>query len=178
MWERLTVTTFRQEETGDETAIRDLNEQAFGQPNEANLVEALRERGAAVLSKVATDGDVVVGHVLFTEVIVAKADSQFRALGLGPMAVLPSYQRKGIGSGLLERALDRCRELDYDAVVVIGHPEFYPRFGFVPARLEGIRCEFDVPDEAFMVLELRDKALAGRTGLVKYQPEFSRVMTG
>jgi putative acetyltransferase len=175
MWERLTVTTFRREETGDEAAIRDLNEQAFGQPNEANLVDALRKRGAFVLSMVATDNDQIVGHVLFTEAIVAEAGSQFRALGLGPMAVLPSYQRKGIGSRLLQRALDRCRELDYDAVVVIGHPEFYPRFGFVPARLKGIRCEFDVPDEAFMVLELREDVLAGRTGVVRYQPEFSEV---
>lgn len=169
------MTTFRVEQIGDEAAIRVLNEQAFGQSNEANLVDALRERGAAVLSMVAADNDQVVAHVLFTEAIVAEADSQFKALGVGPMAVLPSHQRKGIGSQLLERALDKCRELDYDAVVVIGHPEFYPRFGFVPARLKGIRCEFDVPDEAFMVLELRKDALAGRTGVVKYQQEFLEV---
>jgi putative acetyltransferase len=174
------VTTFRPKQIGDEAAIRDLNEQAFGQPNEANLVDALRKRGAAVLSMVATENDRVVGHVLFTEAIVAEADSQFRALGpgpmavlpSGPMAVLPSHQRRGIGSRLLQSALDKCRELDYDAVVVIGHPEFYPRFGFVPATLKGIRCEFDVPDEAFMVLELREDALAGRTRVVRYQPEF------
>jgi putative acetyltransferase len=169
------MTEFRLEKPGDEIAIRGLNKQAFGQPNEANLVDALRERGAVVLSMVATDNDKVVGHVLFTEAVVMEADSQFKTLGLGPMAVLPSYQRKGIGSRLLERALDECREIDYDAVVVIGHPEFYPRFGFVPARLKGIRCEFDVPDEAFMVLELREDVLAGRTGLVRYQPEFLEV---
>jgi putative acetyltransferase len=91
------------------------------------------------------------------------------------MAVLPSYQRRGIGSSLLRGALDECRELEYDAVVVIGHPEFYPRFGFGPAKLKGIRCEFDVPDDAFMVLELREDALAGRTGVVKYQPEFLEI---
>ena len=166
---------FRPEQTGDEASIRELNEQAFGQPNEANLVDTLRRRGAVVLSMVAIENNHVVGHILFTETIVAEADSQFRVLGLGPMAVLPSYQRKGIGSGLLERALDRCRELDYGAVVVIGHPEFYPRFGFVPARLKGIRCEFDVPDEAFMVLELRGDALDGRSRLIRYQPEFGEV---
>ncbi|MHC4302009.1 MAG: GNAT family N-acetyltransferase [Planctomycetota bacterium] len=169
------MTTFRPEQTGDEAAIRGLNEQAFGQPDEANLVDALRKRGAVVLSMVATDNDQVIAHVLFTKATVTEADSQFRTLGLGPMAVLPSYQRKGIGSRLLRSALDKCRELDYDAVVVIGHPEFYPRFGFVPARLKGIRCEFDVPDEAFMLLELREDALAGRTGLVRYQPEFGEV---
>jgi putative acetyltransferase len=169
------VATFRQEQFGDEAAIRGLNEQAFGQPNEANLVDALRERGAVVLSMVAMDNDRVVAHVLFTEAVVMEADWQFNVLCLGPMAVLPSHQRRGIGSQLLQRGLDKCRELEYDAVVVIGHPEFYPRFGFVEARLKGIRCEFDVPDEAFMVLELREDALAGRTGLVKYQPEFSEV---
>jgi len=169
------VTTFRAEQIGDETAVRVLNEQAFGQPNEANIVDALRERGAVVLSMVATDNDKLVGHVLFTEAIVTDAHSPFRALGLGPMAVLPSYQRRGIGSSLLRGALDECRELEYDAVVVIGHPEFYPRFGFGPAKLKGIRCEFDVPDDAFMVLELREDALAGRTGVVKYQPEFLEI---
>ncbi|HUT31135.1 MAG TPA: N-acetyltransferase [Sedimentisphaerales bacterium] len=169
------MTTFRAEQIGDETAVRVLNEQAFGQPNEANIVDALRERGAVVLSMVATDNDKLVGHVLFTEAIVTDAHSPFRALGLGPMAVLPSYQRRGIGSSLLRGALDECRELEYDAVVVIGHPEFYPRFGFGPAKLKGIRCEFDVPDDAFMVLELREDALAGRTGVVKYQPEFLEI---
>ena len=167
--------TFRREQIGDEAAIRVLNEQAFGQPNEANLVDALRERGAFVLSMVATDSNQVVGHVLFTEAIVTQADAQFKALGLGPMAVLPSHQRKQIGSRLLQSALDECRELGYDAVVVIGHPEFYPRFGFVPAKLKGIRCEFDVPEDVFMVLELREDALAGGTAVVKYQPEFLEV---
>ncbi|MHC4624196.1 MAG: GNAT family N-acetyltransferase [Planctomycetota bacterium] len=169
------VTDFRREQPGDEPVIRHVNEQAFGQPNEASLVDVLRERGAAVLSMVATDDDQVVAHVLFTEAVVTETDSQFKALCLGPMAVLPSYQRRGIGSRLLECALDKCRELDYDAVVVVGHPEFYPRFGFVPARLKGVRCEFDVPDEAFMVLELQEDGLAGRTGVVRYQPEFNKV---
>jgi putative acetyltransferase len=169
------MTEFRLEKPGDEAGIRVLNEQAFGQPNEASLVDALRERGAFVLSMVATDNGQVVAHVLFTEAIVTEADSQFKALGLGPMAVLPLYQRRGIGSRLLECALDKCQELEYDVVVVVGHPELYPRFGFVPARLKGIRCEFDVPDEAFMVLELREDTLVGRTGLVRYQPEFLEV---
>jgi putative acetyltransferase len=171
----LTVTIFRAEQIGDELAIRCVNEQAFGRAEEADLVDALRKRGASVLSMVATDNDRVVGHVLFTEAIVTEANPQFRALCLGPMAALPTHQRRGIGSQLLQRALDKCRELDYDAVVVIGHPGFYPRFGFVPAKLKHIRCEFDVPDEAFMVLELREDALAGRTGIVRYQPEFSEV---
>jgi putative acetyltransferase len=166
------VTDFRSERLGDEPAIRHVNEQAFAGPDEANMVDSLRKRDAFILSMVATDNDQVVAHVLFTEAIVTEADSQFKALGLGPMAVLPSYQRRGIGSELLRSGLAECRQLGYDAVVVIGHPEYYPKFGFVPAKLRGLRCEFNVPDDAFMVLELKENALAGLTGLVKYQPEF------
>ncbi|MHC4616761.1 MAG: GNAT family N-acetyltransferase [Planctomycetota bacterium] len=175
MSEILTVTDFRPEQPGDEPAIRHVNEQAFAGPNEANLVDALRKRDAFVLSMVATDNGEVVAHILFTEVIVVGADPQSTALGLGPMSVLPSHQRRGIGSRLLESALDKCRELDYDVAVVVGHAEFYARFGFVPAGSRGIRCEFDVPDEAFMLLELKENGLAGRSGVVHYQQEFREV---
>lgn len=166
---------FRQERPRDQLAVRRVNEQAFGTDEEANLVDALRKTNAFVLSMVTLDNGRVVAHALFTEVVVTEADSQLRALGLGPMAVLPSHQRRGIGSRLLQIALDKCRQLGYDVVVVVGHPEFYPRFGFTSAGPRGIECEFDVPDDAFMVLELRKNALAGRTGLVKYQPEFRGV---
>ena len=166
------MTDVRREKVGDEPAIRHVNERAFGAAEEANLVDALRKKDAFVLSMVAADNGQVVAHILFTETILAETTSPVRVLGLGPMAVLPSHQRRGIGSQMLQAALNECRQLDYDAVVVVGHPEYYPKFGFVPAKLRGLRCEFDVPDEAFMVLELRENALAGRTGLVKYQPEF------
>jgi putative acetyltransferase len=167
--------TFRQEESGDQFAIRRVNEQGFGTSEEADLVDALRQANAIILSMVALDGEDIIAHILFTEVVVMQADSQFTGLGLGPMAVLPCHQRKGIGTQLLKIALDKCRHLDYDFVVVLGHPEFYSRFGFSPAKPHGIRCEFDAPDEAFMVLELRENALAGRSGTVHYRDEFRNV---
>jgi putative acetyltransferase len=167
--------TFRQEEPGDQIAIRRVNEHGFGGGQEADLVDALRQVNAIVLSMVAVDGKDIIAHVLFTEVLVTQADTQLAALGLGPMAVLPWHQRKGIGTQLLKIALDKCRRLDYDFVVVLGHPEFYSRFGFSPAKPYGFSCEFDAPDEAFMVLELRENGLAGRSGIVHYRDEFRNV---
>ena len=162
----------RQEASADAAAIRYVNEQAFGQTEEANLVEALRRKGAFTLSLVALLADQVVGHILFTPVKIESADSSFEALGLGPMAVLPAYQRKGIGSRLVQAGLEECRRVGHQVVVVVEHPEYYPRFGFLPAKRFGIRYEEEVPEEVFMVLKLREGALAGRSGIVRYQPEF------
>lgn len=165
----------RRENPEDIDAIHDVEEQAFGRPDEANLVDALRRRGTVTLSLVAIEENRVAGHILFSPVTIESGHSRFEAVALGPMAVLPGYQNKGIGSQLARAGLEECRQLGHDVVIVLGHPNFYPRFGFVPARPLGIRWEFDVPEEVFMVAELRPGALAGRGGIVKYQPEFSGV---
>ncbi|NIO05861.1 MAG: GNAT family N-acetyltransferase [Proteobacteria bacterium] len=159
----------------DAHAIRFVLEEAFRQSNEADLVDALRRRGALTLSLVALRDNEVVGHIVFSPVTIESADSSFNAIGLGPMAVLPPYQRKGIGSQLVRIGLEQCRQAGHAIVVVLGPPDFYGRFGFVPTRHRGIQCEFDVPDDVFMVMELRQGALAGRGGVVKYQPEFKSV---
>ncbi len=159
----------------DANAIRLVLEEAFGQSNEADLVDALRRRGAMTLSLVALREDEVVGHILFSPVTIESAEPSFDAIALGPMAVLPSYQGKGIGSQLVRMGLEHCRQAGHEIVFVLGYPEFYGRFGFVPTKHRGIHCEFDVPDDVFMVMELRQGALAGRGGLVKYQPEFKPV---
>jgi putative acetyltransferase len=95
--------------------------------------------------------------------------------GLGPMAVRPAWQRQGIGSQLVREGLEECWRSGYEAVVVLGHPEYYPRFGFVPASRFGLRCEFEAPDEAFMALELRSGVLSAGGGVVRYASEFSKV---
>ena len=92
------------------------------------------------------------------------------------MAILPKHQRKGIGSRLVRAGLEECRHLGHEVVVLVGHPDYYPRFGFVPARPKGLECEFEVPDEAWMLLELQQGALAGKTGTVTFQPEFREAM--
>ena len=165
----------RNEKPEDIIAIHEVNEKAFGQPAEANLVDALRANGKVILSLVAVQDDKVVGHILFSPVTVESDRETFAAVGLAPMAVLPEHQNQGVGSKLVKTGLDQCRKALHESVVVLGHPEFYPRFGFTPASRYGIKSEYDVRDEVFMIMELREGALLGRSGIVKYQSEFSGV---
>jgi putative acetyltransferase len=166
------MVTILHERPEDANAIRVVLEEAFGQSIEAELVDALRRRGALTLSLVALREDEVVGHIAFSPVTIESAESSFNAIALGPMAVLPPYQGKGIGSQLVRIGLAKCRQAGHEIVFVLGHPDFYGRFGFVPTRHRDLHCEFGVPDDVFMVMELRQGALAERGGLVKYQPEF------
>jgi putative acetyltransferase len=164
----------RPEQPDDRAAIRHVNEQAFGQPAEADLVDLIRDRRKVTCSLVAMSEGGVVGHILFTPVVI-EAAGQVTAVGLGPMAVLPSRQGQGIGSLLVRTGLAACRDAGHSCVVVVGHPEYYSRFGFAPASRHGVAWEHPVPDEAFMLLELRPGALGARGGIVRYQPEFDGV---
>lgn len=164
-------TVIRLESRGDEASIRETNELAFGSPLEARLVEALRET-ADYLSLVATLDGRVVGHILFTPVTIEPAVDR-RIAGLAPMAVRPEHQRSGIGGQLIRVGLEECRRSGYSAVVVLGHPEYYPRFGFAPAHTFGLTCEFPSPPEAFMAIELDAGTLNGIRGMVRYHAVFS-----
>jgi putative acetyltransferase len=163
------MTTIRPERESDHRAVRELNRLAFGGEDEARIIDALRGAADPLISCVAVRDEKVVGHILFTPVELTPVR---KALGLGPMAVLPELQNQGIGSALVRAGLDAARVLGCEAVVVLGHPAYYPRFGFVPAVSRGLACEFPAPDEAFMVLELVAGSLAGCSGVVKYRPEF------
>ncbi len=162
-----------EEKPEDYPSVRSVLVSAFESPVEADLVERLREKGAITLSLVALEDGEVVGHILFTPVSIEAEGSSFEAVGLAPMAVLPERQRKGIGVKLVKDGLDLLREKGHEAVVVLGHPDYYPRFGFLKASTFGLRCEFDAPDEAFMVIELEKGALSGKSGVVRFQPEFA-----
>lgn len=161
----------RVERPGDEAAIRHVNEQAFGAPGEARLVDRLRASHKVVVSLVAVRGGEVIGHILFSPVTVAHAPASLRAVGLAPMGVLPECQHQGIGSRLVHEGLAACQAAGCDAVVVLGHVGFYPRFGFAKAGDAGLENEYGATD-AFMVRELREGALARVGGLVTYAPEF------
>jgi putative acetyltransferase len=167
------VISVRFEQPGDEAAIRETNELAFGAPLEARLVDTLRAT-PGYLSLVATIEGRVVGHILFTPVTL-EPPVACRIAGLAPMAVRPQHQRTGVGGQLIRAGLAECRRLGYSAVVVLGHPEYYPRFGFVPAHTFGLTCEYPSPPEAFMALELVPGSIPRRSGLVRYLPEFAAV---
>jgi putative acetyltransferase len=162
----------RHEQPGDEQAIGRVNDLAFGGSDESRIVDAARRAGHATISLIAVRDSTIVGHILFTPIDLDPARPSTRVLGLGPMAVVPGLQRQGIGTALVRAGLDECSRLGYHAIVVVGHPEFYPRFGFRPAREFGLRCQFDVPDDVFMALELTSGALANAAGTVRYIPQF------
>lgn len=165
----------RREKTDDIDAIGDIHRLAFHGDSEAVLVAELRANGKIVLSLVAEREGRVVGHILFSPVRIESNSEPVHALGLAPMAVLPQFQREGIGSRLVRSGLQHCRDLGHERVVVLGHADFYPRFGFLPAAGFAVTCEYDVPQEAFMVLALREGAWRGVTGTARYQPELGRV---
>lgn len=167
--------TLRPEHPEDHPAVFEIHTRAFGRPEEARLVEALRKVAAPQISLVAVRDDQVVGHIFFSPVIIKGQKSSVQALGLAPMAVLPELQNQGVGSLLVQEGLKVARRMGQNLVVVLGHSEYYPRFGFEIASRKGLRCEFPAPDEAFMVAELTPDALHGATGVVKYLPEFSQV---
>jgi putative acetyltransferase len=160
----------RLETTEDYAAIREINRQAFGQEDEGLLVEALREQGYARLSLVAVEGDHPIGHILFSDLPIVTPERTVPALSLAPLAVIPSHQRRGIGSALVRRGLEACAEQGHTIVIVLGHPWFYPRFGFSAALARPLRSPF--PRDAFMAVELVPGALAGVVGEVRYRPPF------
>jgi putative acetyltransferase len=162
----------RPENFEDLEAIRRVNEAAFGRSNEADLVDALRRSERILLSLVAVKGGEVVGNIVFSPVSIESELVSRGALALAPMAVAPALQRQGIGSLLVRHGLEKSRLAGYSLVVVVGHPEYYPRFGFIPAKPKGLKCQYDVPDEAFMVAELQPGSLRGFGGIVRYPPEF------
>jgi putative acetyltransferase len=138
-------------------------------------VDALRAHGKATFSLVAVRGAQVVGHILFSPIRLESGGRSTVGLGLGPVAVLPAHQRAGIGSRLIWIGLEECRRAGHGWVVVLGHPDYYPRFGFVPASRHGLAWEHPAPDEAFMIVALRGDALPPEGGLVRYAPEFGGV---
>jgi putative acetyltransferase len=156
----------------DVAAVRDLNRRAFGQDQESNIVDELRANGATLLSLVATVNDRVVGHIMYSPLSVG---GNITGAALGPMAVLPERQRQGIGSKLIEAGNQKLKNAGCPFIIVVGHADYYPRFGFRPASEHGIKCQWDVPDDVFMLLILDQAKMEGVSGLAKYRDEFSSV---
>ena len=170
----------REELPGDIAAVREVNKRAFGQDQEANIVDALRSNGAVLLSLVATLDGQVVGHIMYSPATIGEQETgaSVTGAGLAPMAVLPEHQRRGIGGKLIEAGTQKLKAKGCPFIIVLGHPNYYPRFGFTPASTFGIKCEWDVPPEVFMLLVLDQTKMSGVSGLAKYRPEFSTVDSG
>jgi len=161
----------REERSDDMAAIRDVNNRAFAQTQEANIVDALWSSGAVLLSLVATLDGQVVGHILYSPATVGGVVGA----ALGPMAVVPRHQREGIGSRLVEAGNQRIKDAGWPFIIVLGHGHFYPRFGFEAASSHGVTCDWDVPDGAFMLQVLDEQRMRSVTGRAKYRDEFSTV---
>jgi putative acetyltransferase len=160
----------RLERPGDHAAVREVNRLAFGRDDEALLVDALRVGGHAVLSLVAEDWGKVVGHVLFSDLPILTRSGTVAALALAPLAVLPARQRQGIGSRLVREGLRACADAGHRIIVVLGHPTYYPRFGFSAALARPLKAPFS--GESFMAVELVPGALHGVAGEILYPPPF------
>ncbi len=150
--------------------VRSIHEAAFGRPDEADLVDSLRSEGDVLLSLVAEVKQRIVGHVLFSRMSIETSQGPVTAAALAPVAVLPDYQRRGIGGQLIRCGLDLLRGRGEQIVIVLGHPGYYPRFGFSSEKARSLESPF--PPEAFMAMELRSGALAGIRGKVRYPAAF------
>ncbi len=165
----------RPETAVDADAVSKIVTAAFGSPAEAKLVQNLQQQGVELISLVACLQDEVVGHILFSPVTAKNEDDEFTAVGLAPLAVAPAHQKKGIGSELCRAGLAACLQAKHHLVFVLGHANYYPRFGFVTSAPLGLRCQFDVSEEAFMVAELVPGALQNKRGVVYFHPLFSQI---
>jgi putative acetyltransferase len=163
----------RPEKPEDIPAVSRVNGAAFGRPVEGELVIALRDRGALIVSLVAVRDDEIVGHIAFSPMTTDPASPDTSLIALGPIAVVPEHQNRGIGGSLVHAGMETCLELGYEAVFLVGHAEYYPRFGFTKASDWGIVCEFEAPEDAWMAAELKPGTLNGLRGItVLFHPAF------
>ena len=162
----------REERADDVAAVRNMNRRAFGQDQESNIVDALRANEAALLSLVATLDDRVVGHIMYSPLSIG---GSVTGAALGPMAVFPEHQRQGIGTKLVKVGNQKLKDAGYPFIIVVGHADYYPRFGFKRANEHGITCEWDLPDDVFMLLVLDQAKMESVSGLATYRHEFSSV---
>jgi putative acetyltransferase len=167
----------REEKKQDFDAVQIVNDRAFGTPEEGRIVNKLRELCLETLSLVAVSDEKIVGHIFFSPVTIDHENTPIVGMGLAPMAVLPEYQNQGIGSLLVKDGLRRIKETECPFVIVLGHINYYPRFGFERASQYGLKCQWDdVPDEAFMVMVLNKPVMGGVSGIAKYRSEFDEAM--
>ncbi|UCE36992.1 MAG: N-acetyltransferase [Thermoplasmata archaeon] len=166
----------RQEQKDDYKKVYEINKEAFNQEDESKLIERIRASEGFVpeLSLVAEQDNEIVGHILFSKIKII-GEAEYESLALAPMSVVPKLQKQGIGGKLVTTGLEIAKKLGFKSVIVVGHEDYYPRFGFKKASLWSIKYPFEVPDEVFMVIELVEGSLEGKAGCVQYPKEFMEV---
>lgn len=167
--DRYTRAVIRDATPSDYAALRQVIRHAFGQDDEADLVEQLRVDGDALVELVAATGIALQGHILYSPLAIERDGEVLRAAALAPVAVLPAFQSKALGGELIRAGNARCAALHLDAIIVLGHADYYPRFGFSARAAESLDAPFSGPH--FMALELRPDALKAG-GRVRYAKAF------
>ena len=169
--------TIREENKNDLIKIREINDIAFNQSQEGEVVDKIRESDSKVLSLVAEIDNNIVGHIFYSDAIIEYNDEKIYAMGLAPMAVLPSYQKQGIGKLLINESLKILKKKDVPFIIVLGHEDYYPKFGFEIASKYNVKCQWDgVPDDAFMIMLIDKEITLKIQGVAKYRDEWNEAM--
>lgn len=167
----------RKEKSSDIEAIKYVNDQAFKQPVEGNIVKKIRNTDSKILSLVAEVENQIAGHIFFSHAEIEGHPEINKGMGLAPMAVLPAYQKQGIGTMLINKGISILKNQNVPFIIVLGHPDYYPKFGFEKASEYGIRCQWaGVPDEAFMILILDKNKMKNIKGVAKYREEWDEAV--
>lgn len=162
----------RKEEERDFESITAVHHAAFEKEHEAEIVLKSRQLGELAVSLVAEVDGQIVGHALYSTVRLVRENGEETAVALGPIGVLPEFQKQGIGAHLITKGNTFCFEAGHNLIFVLGHASYYPKFGFAPTAPYGITCEYDVPPEAFMVVARTPDGLDGHCGTVYYGNAF------
>jgi putative acetyltransferase len=157
----------KEERASDFQQIAEINNQAFNRDVEGKLVELLRKADCEIISLVAEVNKQIVGHIMFSPVEI---ENKTEGMILAPIAVLPEFQKKGIGAKLIKKGAEEVKSKNYSIIILFGHPEYYPKFGFAPASRYGLKSKIEAPDEVFMALNFSDKNW--KNSLIKFRPEF------
>lgn len=167
----------REESKNDLIAIKQINDKAFGQPEEGKVIDKLRESDSQVLSLVAEIDNNIVGHIFYSTAVLKGNNERIAGMGLAPMAVLPEYQNQGIGKLLINESLNIIKKKPVPFIIVLGHEDYYPKFGFEVASKYNIKCQWDgVPNEAFMIMILDKEKMSNVHGVAKYRDEWNEAM--
>lgn len=172
-----TMLIIREEIPVELPAIREVIKKAFEQNDEARVVEEVREACDEILSLVALKGEEIVGHLFFSPAMLKNENVEIKGMGLAPLAVTPKEQNKGVGKALMEKGLQILRERGYPFIIVLGHNEYYKKFGFVQASYHNINSQWeDVPEEAFMIYIIDRELITGISGTAFYREEFEKAV--